>query len=792
MNCINPANLDDFWNKVEKFVSNLNRDHIILACVLMAGTVLRLMTLDAVLFGDEQHTVRVILYNPFQYIVTYHWGSYFHMILVHLLLPHGPLEIMARLPALIFGILTIWAMYQTTRLLFGKREALFTASYLAISPYHIYWSQMARGYTTCLFLLLLSLLFFIKAIRKNRIHFWMGYIIFSVLMVYSHLTSLSCIPVHLSFFGVLIAGNFILKNKKLWTLDKSKVFRFLVSIILIAVLVTLLYLPFPQQTQGPINQMGRIARPIGTYMKIYPDIVRKTFIWETQSWNSNRFFTILLLMFFAAGIIASVKDFPNQLILISLFLTLPFILFLAAKPDDSLIRNAPDRYFIFLLPFFFFLIARGISAFWQTTANGLRSLLKEFPNFKTSWFVSAGLGATFLIFCAFLFPQISQHYLYRKNLPDFKGALSYINDHVESDAIIFFEGSFNLYFEESNIWDGFPIYVKNYYQSDIEPLTKLDLSSKLEKLVHQKRQFWGVVYTPGRVDVAKDAAESMKFFQKISVVQFERDRVGTNLTKFLKILSDLRPSNREDYSLIATQIYLREKDIDAAKEEIQNLKNTPIFNWEGELVRLPEWNSMILSRRAVFYRRISRTLYDIGELEELMFTFHRYAGYMISTNKISSSINYLESLLTRRMSTEYRYRLVTEYLNLIPIQEGLFFIWKDVDGWHIRWKGYNSQIEGNIKAPAIVRGIKKYRFGQEVRYGHSSRSIQFSVNASERKISGLDFRVKNRAGLTFTFSIDGQRAGIKFLKNKKRVLKNIPSPWKYYRGKNFRTFVFIR
>ena len=201
------------------------------------------------------------------------------------------------IPSIIFGILSIYALYKTTRLLFGKKEALFAASYLAILPYHIYFSQMARGYATCLFFCILSLYYFIKSIKENRIKFWIGYIVFSVLSIYSHLTSLSCIPVHISFFGILSVENFLSKKKRFWTIDKRRLLRFSASVILIAVIVFLLYLPFPKQTQGPITQVRKFSRPIGEFAKIFLNLIRQTFIWETQSWNQNSFFSILLFVF---------------------------------------------------------------------------------------------------------------------------------------------------------------------------------------------------------------------------------------------------------------------------------------------------------------------------------------------------------------------------------------------------------------------------------------------------------------------------------------------------------------
>ncbi len=59
-----------------------------------------------------------------------------------------------RLPAAIFGILTVWLMFSIVTRLVGFRYGLFSGLLLALLPYHIYFSQEARPYSIAIFLFL--------------------------------------------------------------------------------------------------------------------------------------------------------------------------------------------------------------------------------------------------------------------------------------------------------------------------------------------------------------------------------------------------------------------------------------------------------------------------------------------------------------------------------------------------------------------------------------------------------------------------------------------------------------
>src|SRR4030042_7041651 len=80
-----------------------------------------------------------------------------------------------RLPAAIFGVLGVWAMYLLVKQLIREREekvregiALLSAAVLAFSPWHIQYSRAAFEVTQLLFLLLIGLYFFFRGIRSGQ------------------------------------------------------------------------------------------------------------------------------------------------------------------------------------------------------------------------------------------------------------------------------------------------------------------------------------------------------------------------------------------------------------------------------------------------------------------------------------------------------------------------------------------------------------------------------------------------------------------------------------------------
>jgi 4-amino-4-deoxy-L-arabinose transferase-like glycosyltransferase len=74
-----------------------------------------------------------------------------------------------RLPAVIFGVLGIWAIYLLVKEAFDDEElGIIAAFVLAVSPWHIQFSRAAFEVTELLFFLMMGIYFFFKSFKKRK------------------------------------------------------------------------------------------------------------------------------------------------------------------------------------------------------------------------------------------------------------------------------------------------------------------------------------------------------------------------------------------------------------------------------------------------------------------------------------------------------------------------------------------------------------------------------------------------------------------------------------------------
>lgn len=141
--------------------------------ILGLGLVLRLISLNQSLWLDE--AINIVAAQKFslwgmvtQYsIADFHPPGYFVILWVWGRL-FGLSELSARLPSVIFGVLTILLLYLIGKKLVSKQLGLLSAVLLAMNPLHIYYSQEARMYSLAAFAVSLNMLFFINLIKGDK------------------------------------------------------------------------------------------------------------------------------------------------------------------------------------------------------------------------------------------------------------------------------------------------------------------------------------------------------------------------------------------------------------------------------------------------------------------------------------------------------------------------------------------------------------------------------------------------------------------------------------------------
>ena len=101
-------------------------------------------------------------------------------------------EVGVRVPAVVMGLLSIFALYLLAREVFGKKVALISAIFLALSPWHLMFSRQANDAGIVLPFVLLGTYFFVKATKKYKFLFFSA--IFFSLGIYAYAIASLFVP----------------------------------------------------------------------------------------------------------------------------------------------------------------------------------------------------------------------------------------------------------------------------------------------------------------------------------------------------------------------------------------------------------------------------------------------------------------------------------------------------------------------------------------------------------------------------------------------------------------------
>jgi len=100
-------------------------------------------------------------------------------------------EFFARLPSVLAGVGTVYVIYRFGRDFFGAKTAYLAAFFLALHPYHIFWSATARVYVFLMLLASLSVWrFFQMYFLESRPIKRRPTALINLLLIFSHLSSL--------------------------------------------------------------------------------------------------------------------------------------------------------------------------------------------------------------------------------------------------------------------------------------------------------------------------------------------------------------------------------------------------------------------------------------------------------------------------------------------------------------------------------------------------------------------------------------------------------------------------
>lgn len=302
--------------------------------------------------------------------ISYHLSPPLDYILLHVTLLFGKTDFLIRLNSVLFGIFGILAIYYLTKVLFNSELAFVSAILLALSRFHIHYSQEARMYSLfCLLTIVSFILLWLFTNRNKRLYLYLLLFV-DLAGLYTHYYHIFVIITHITYLSLSV----LLPNQ--FRTIKEKIY-YLAQIYLGYLFVGILYLPWVKilliQLNRDYNQsiprfyitqdyIGNIVMIFSraSWRSIYVQVITRRFENAFQTPWPQGFFSPFELIFIMLAIIGLIQHYIKEkhsrksLLLITTWILVPLILV-------SIVNgNMASRYFLFLLPPYLIMVALGI------------------------------------------------------------------------------------------------------------------------------------------------------------------------------------------------------------------------------------------------------------------------------------------------------------------------------------------------------------------------------------------------------------------------------------------------
>jgi mannosyltransferase len=173
----------------------------ILGLITLIGAALRLHALAVrSLWIDEAASVSIasLAWKPFLKVLWGYQGNMaFYYFLLHGWVHLGDSEFAVRSLSVLFGVLTIPAIYLLAARLFDRPTGLISAALLTVHSFHVHWSQETRAYSLLILLLVLTTYSFLAAMESgSKLRYWLAFSVLAALCVYAHIFALLVLTAH--------------------------------------------------------------------------------------------------------------------------------------------------------------------------------------------------------------------------------------------------------------------------------------------------------------------------------------------------------------------------------------------------------------------------------------------------------------------------------------------------------------------------------------------------------------------------------------------------------------------
>jgi hypothetical protein len=373
------------------FLSSMLGEFSLLAGITLVAALLRFYKLgDWSFWGDEIFSVG-FEEDGFNYSFLRRSlaGSMIHLATATL----GTSEWSARLFPALIGMISIPILYFPIKRLFGASVAILASGLLAVSPWHLYWSQNARFYSLLLLFYTLALFYLAIGIEEDRPWYFLLSVIFLGLAARERLVALFFIPVILSYLSLL---NILSSDNPL----RHRLRYLLLPLTLGVVLALFFVVPYMRDmNQWLVNFGGPNNSPF----------------WILAGTVS--YIGLPVVCIGAAGAVYFFLSRNQAILLVSLSAAIPLVL----MAGIALFHYSANRYVFITLTSWTLLAALAIKELFAH----LKGHLRIFP-----------AALVCLLFIALIKEDVLYYQYQNGNRPDWKAAFAFIQSQKESGELV--------------------------------------------------------------------------------------------------------------------------------------------------------------------------------------------------------------------------------------------------------------------------------------------------------------------------------------------------------------------
>lgn len=739
------------------------------------------------LYGDEPWNTVHIAAQPVSFIMQELYGSILYTLILHVLLPLGDTVVMARLPAAVFGLLSVFGVFLAARRLLGRMDALFAALLLALSTHSIFFSQQARGYSGLLFFSVFTLYFFLKALEDNKPGFWVLYAASSMMGAYMHFFSLILIPLHGLYLAFLWLERILSRGgsggaRKIF----ARIAAFSLSVLAVLTVTYILH----AHIEKPMDYFSRTSQGVfQVRMTVDPVAVAWDTLKRILVHQKSPVLFYLKLALCLGGAIFCLKNKRRELALLLIYCVPPFILFSLSNP--YLFFLPADNKFIFLAPILCILMARGFVQGARFVAAGLfrAGVMRNQAGLKVravavAVFLALLLEGVFVMDYRFHFWQLQSTGKRGDIVRHLKPRLQEKEYAVFADSL-----------DKSRLASVAPLV---YPDGRVRGVVLAEDESWMKEDLFREKGLWVFFKkNPDGMDAARrlsgySSETRVEELSKTLAVRFAAED-GILLNKLLHTVDVLAAAaggeERRIFELLNAKMQLAaEGRAETIRAIISDTERKPGDRRSPDRAdRLPRRirNAVLYSGYQSPFKAVENRL--ISDISEIVL---QQSGEMDSRNRPEDALDLLEKglaldpgniglLITAagiharagRLNNALVYsvriletapgpeiqRDIMRFLRGLPDMNPAFLIWRSGHTWHIRWwTDRPRRFSGRIQSTLPIIRIRESGPG-DVRWNMSGDGLAFESHARRDRFDGLDFSAGHDVELTVHVRIEGLR-----------------------------------